>query len=82
MSGGAYYIWLLGAACKEDSVKKSANWIVVAALAVFSTTAQGKDIVGEQVPDAPLRAAWNALGEKSLADFEGKVILLELFATW
>ena len=61
---------------------KKLTGITLAAMVFLSTSAYGRDIVGEQVPDTPLRAAWNALGEKSLKDFEGKVILLELFATW
>ena len=63
-------------------MKKFTGWIGIVVLAVFSTSAYAQDLVGQQVPETPLRAAWNALGEKSLKDFDGRVILLELFATW
>ena len=63
-------------------MKKFTGWIGVAVLALFSTSAYAQDLVGQQAPETPLRAAWNGLGEKSLEDFEGKVILLEFFATW
>ena len=63
-------------------MKKSTSWIVMAALAVFSTSATAQDLNGKAAPETPIRTAWNALGEKSLKDFKGKAILLEIFATW
>ena len=40
------------------------------------------DLTGKTAPDAIIKASWNAKGERSLEDFKGRVILLEVFATW
>ena len=40
------------------------------------------DLTGKAAPDAIIKASWNAKGEKSLKDFKGHVVLLEIFATW
>ena len=53
------------------------------ALALFlAATPARADLTGQSAPDAALKAAWNAKGEKALKDFKGRVVLLELFATW
>ncbi|MCC6465473.1 MAG: hypothetical protein IT463_09065 [Planctomycetes bacterium] len=40
--------------------------------------------VGQQAPDFQLKQVWNTPsgGESSLASFRGRVVLLEVFATW
>ena len=63
-------------------MNKITVWTAMAALAALATPAFGQNLVGKSPPETPLRAAWNADGEKSLKDFEGKAVLLEIFATW
>jgi hypothetical protein len=65
-----------------DSMKTFAGWTVAAALAVLSTPAFAQGLTGKAPPETPIVESWNGAGEKSLEDFEGKVILLEIFATW
>ena len=51
-------------------------------MALLALPAFGQSLKGRTPPATPLRKAWNAAGEKSLRDFEGKAIFLECFATW
>ncbi len=52
----------------------------VAALAV-SGAAPAQE-VGDLAPDFSLETWFNGTGEKSLNEFAGKVILVEIWATW
>lgn len=58
-------------------------WIAAAALGMLVSAAPAwADLTGKAAPDAALKAAWNAKGEKALKEFKGRVVLLEVFATW
>ena len=63
-------------------MKISTGWMAAVALAAFSTPAFAQGLTGEAPPETPITASWNGEGETSLKDFEGKVVLLEIFATW
>ena len=40
------------------------------------------DIVGKMAPNAEFLKSWNSKGEQSLADYKGRVVLLEIYSTW
>ena len=63
-------------------MKRLTTWIAGVAVALLALPAFGQSLKGRTPPATPLRKAWNAAGEKSLRDFEGKAIFLECFATW
>jgi hypothetical protein len=47
----------------------------------FAALARG-DMTGKAAPPITFTNTWNATGEKSLKDFQGKVVFLEFFTTW
>ena len=51
-------------------------------IALLALPAFGQSLKGKVPPETPLRKSWNGTGERSLREFEGRVILLECFATW
>lgn len=51
-----------------------------AALAIASAAPAQE--VGDLAPDFNLETWFNGTGEKSLSEFAGKVILVEIWATW
>ena len=63
-------------------MKSLVRGLVGLTVALLALPAFGQSLKGKVPPKTPLRKAWNGAGERSLADFEGKVILLECFATW
>ena len=40
------------------------------------------DLVGKKAPNPRIKKSWNSKGETSLADYKGRVVLLEIYATW
>ena len=40
------------------------------------------DLVGKMAPSTEIKKSWNSKGETSLADYKGRVVLLEIYATW
>lgn len=52
-----------------------------AALLALAVPAAAQD-VGDAAPAFTLETWINGQGEKTLADFEGKCVMLEIWATW
>lgn len=56
--------------------------LVVALAAVFATAAAAVE-VGQAAPNFKFDKSWNALeGASQLDDYRGKLVLLEVWATW
>lgn len=56
--------------------------VLVFAAALALATAAPAQEVGDAAPDFRLETWFNGTGEKSLSDFDGKVVLVEIWATW
>lgn len=58
--------------------------VTVAVLAggLLAATPARADLKGKTAPEFEFKASWNTSGEKGLKDFKGRVILVEMFATW
>lgn len=54
------------------------------ALALLATagSAEWINLTGSKAPDFPVKEWFNKAEGKSLADFRGKAVLLEFWATW
>ena len=63
-------------------MKSVIRGLVGLAVALVALPAFSQSLKGRVPPKTPLRTAWNGTGERSLAEFEGRAILLECFATW
>ena len=55
---------------------------IVLLAAAQAARAEWKDLAGEKAPDFEVKQWFNKAEGSSLADFRGKAILLEFWATW
>lgn len=55
--------------------------LVFAAALAIASAAPAQE-VGSSAPDFSLETWFNGTGEKSLSEFAGKVVLVEIWATW
>jgi ABC-type glycerol-3-phosphate transport system substrate-binding protein len=62
-------------------MRKALAALAAAAVGLAAGTARA-DLTGQTAPDVAFNASWNGSGEKSLRDFRGRVVFLEIFATW
>lgn len=57
-------------------------FLVVALAAVFAAAAAAVE-VGQPAPNFKFEKSWNALeGADELDDYRGKIVMLEVWATW